>query len=109
VPAKQAVAAGFGYTITSWPVVEREHATKLLKIHRIVRPNLSRNFVIETLGAMPATGPQAQLNALLLRVLHQLGHDAPWPGRLVPPDHSRPVENQGTAAITSKPTTSATR
>jgi LysR family nitrogen assimilation transcriptional regulator len=107
VPAKRAVAAGFGYTITSWPSVEREHATKLLRIHRIVRPNLSRTFVIETFGAMPPTGPKARLSGVLLRVLRCLGHDAPWPGKFVPPDHSRPVENQGTAAITNRPTTSA--
>jgi LysR family nitrogen assimilation transcriptional regulator len=109
VPVKQAVAAGFGYTITSWPVVEREHATKTLRIHRIVQPNLSRNFVIETLGALPAAGPKAQLHALLMRVLRRLGDDASWPGKCVPLDHSRPVENQGTAAITNNPTTGAAR
>ncbi len=94
IPLKQAVIAGFGYTIMSWPVVERERAARLLKTHRIVRPNISRRFVIDVPGVPPTVGPIAQLEALLRRLLHQLAQESHWPAALISRGSMEPASSQ---------------
>ncbi len=82
-PMKKAVAAGFGYTITSWPVVEQEHAQGMVRINRIVRPELTRFFVLETADtgrlARPLDGAPQQAASLLLRLLGKLSKEVGWP------------------------------